>query len=102
MTRKDSEKEIFVNGRLCLLGEHSDWSGSFRRMYIVAGINYGLYARAYRLDEPVLRVRSTKDTGEVEECEYPMDENVLIESAKRGGFWSYAAGVAYVIATEFE
>ena len=68
---------------------------------IVAGINYGLYARAYQLEEPVLRMRSTKDTGEVEECEYPMDENVLSESAKRGGFWSYAAGVAYIVATEF-
>ena len=69
---------------------------------IVAGINYGLYARAYQLDEPVLRMRSTKDTGEVEECEFPMDENVLSESAKLGGFWSYAAGVSYIVATEFQ
>ena len=23
--------ELFVCGRLCLLGEHSDWAGGFRR-----------------------------------------------------------------------
>jgi hypothetical protein len=24
-------QEVFVPGRLCLFGEHSDWSGAFRR-----------------------------------------------------------------------
>ena len=24
-------KEIFVPGRICLMGEHSDWAGSYRR-----------------------------------------------------------------------
>jgi hypothetical protein len=29
----DSEwLELFVPGRLCVLGEHSDWAGGFRRM----------------------------------------------------------------------
>jgi galactokinase len=24
------EKELFVPGRLCILGEHSDWAGEYR------------------------------------------------------------------------
>ena len=28
---KDKPREIFVPGRICLMGEHSDWAGSYRR-----------------------------------------------------------------------
>jgi galactokinase len=24
-------REVFVPGRICLMGEHSDWAGSYRR-----------------------------------------------------------------------
>ena len=27
----DAQMELFVPGRVCLLGEHSDWAGGFRR-----------------------------------------------------------------------
>ena len=49
----DGALELFVCGRLCLLGEHSDWAGGFRRQNegiekgycIVAGTNEGLWVR---------------------------------------------------------
>ena len=45
-------KELFVPGRLCLFGEHSDWAGKYRTMNadiiagtaIVSGIEQGIYA----------------------------------------------------------
>ena len=43
---------IFVPGRLCLFGEHTDWAGHYRTMNadihpgaaIVTGIEQGIYA----------------------------------------------------------
>ena len=44
--------KIFVPGRVCLLGEHSDWAGGYRRIIslidkgycIITGTNQGIYA----------------------------------------------------------
>ena len=44
--------QLFVPGRLCLFGEHSDWAGHYRTMNanivpgaaIVTGIEQGIYA----------------------------------------------------------
>ncbi len=45
--------ELFVPGRICLFGEHSDWAGGHRRQNssiekgytIITGTNQGVYAR---------------------------------------------------------
>ncbi len=45
--------DLFVPGRVCLFGEHSDWAGGHRRVnsailpgqVIIAGTNQGAYAR---------------------------------------------------------
>ena len=49
---KKDQIELFVPGRLCLFGEHSDWAGKYRTMNadlvpgaaIVSGIEQGIYA----------------------------------------------------------
>lgn len=103
--------DVFVPGRLCLFGEHTDWAGAMRSTNkdiamgctIVAGINYGLYARVSRLEnERVMRIRSTTHDGDVREKEFVLDEDELGQAAQAGGFWSYAAGVGYIFATEFK
>ncbi len=46
--------ELFVPGRLCLMGEHSDWAGGYRRTHpalapghcLVAGTDQGIRVRA--------------------------------------------------------
>jgi galactokinase len=100
--------ELFVPGRVCLLGEHSDWSGSFRRFNsalrpgrtIVVGTNCGLHARV-RPHPSALVLRTVTDRGaEVTET-IPMQPRRLLEVAQGGGFWSYAAGVAYKIMTDY-
>ena len=111
MNSSDTTLDVFVPGRLCLFGEHTDWAGAMRNTNkdvavgrtIVAGINYGLYARVSKIeDERVLRIRSTTHDGIVQEKEFVLDEDVLGEAAQAGGYWSYAAGVGYIFATEFK
>ena len=101
--------ELFVPGRVCLFGEHSDWAGAFRRFNskltpgytIVCGTNQGIYARV-RPHPNKLVLRTLHSDGiSVIEDEYPMDLNVLLEVAQEGGFWSYACGVAYKVATDY-
>ena len=44
--------KIFVPGRICLFGEHSDWAGGYRRINaniekgytLITGTNQGIYA----------------------------------------------------------
>jgi len=100
---------IFVPGRICLFGEHSDWAGGYRRinveiekgLTIIAGTNHGLYA-SVKPHPSRLVMRSHLEDG-VTECsvELPMEQGALIEEAEKGTFFSYAAGVAYQVMTHY-
>lgn len=94
--------ELFVPGRVCLFGEHSDWAGGHRRtnssiapgVVIITGTNQGMYAR-YRKAEGDLVIRSTLQDGTVTDTyRVPMELSRLQQEAAAGGFFSYAAGVA--------
>lgn len=101
--------EIFVPGRLCLFGEHSDWAGAYRRvnpkigkgLTLMVGLNQGLYASvAPHPEQFILRVCEGKRTPQI--LTLPMDRRSLLAVAQKGGFFSYAAGVAYQILTHFQ
>ena len=94
--------ELFVPGRVCLFGEHSDWAGGHRRtnsalvpgVVIISGTNQGMYARC-RKRAGELVVRSTLQDGTVTDTyRVPMELARLHHEAASGGFFSYAAGVA--------
>ncbi len=94
--------DLFVPGRVCLFGEHSDWAGGHRRtnsaiapgVVIISGTNQGMYARC-RKQPGELVVRSTLTDGTVTETfRVPMTLERLQQEAAAGGFFSYAAGVA--------
>lgn len=95
--------KVFVPGRLCLFGEHSDWAGGYRclnpqleRGYtLITGTNQGLYALL--LSHPSeLIIRTSGREGAPTLCiSLPMERSALLAVAKKGGFFSYAAGVAY-------
>ena len=101
--------KIFVPGRICLFGEHSDWAGGYRRINVdvekgfclITGTNQGIYAEI----EPhpnALVLTSTTEQGEKHgPYEIPMDSKALLDEAQSGGYWSYAAGVAYQIMTHY-
>jgi UTP-glucose-1-phosphate uridylyltransferase/mevalonate kinase len=100
---------IFVPGRICMFGEHSDWAGGYRRINaniekgytLICGTDQGIYAEV----EPhptSLVLRSTGPDGSVlGPFEIPMHPKPLLEEAEKGGFWSYIAGVAYQVLTHY-
>ncbi len=100
---------LFVPGRICLFGEHSDWAGHYRRINadvekgytIIAGTNQGIYADV-KPHASKLVLWSTTDEGTRKgPFEIPMDRAALLAEAEKGGFFSYAAGVAYQVLTHY-
>ena len=94
--------KLFVPGRLCLFGEHTDWAGHYRTMNadikpgaaIVTGIEQGIYAEVEK--SSIFELYSS--AGEIEsvwqDFSCRMDEIELKRIAKSGSFFCYCAGVA--------
>jgi UTP-glucose-1-phosphate uridylyltransferase/mevalonate kinase len=99
--------KLFVPGRICLFGEHSDWAGGYRRVNsalekgytLITGTNQGIYAEV-RPHPGKLVLHSTMPDGRrIGPYEIPMSREALLAEAEKGGFFSYIAGVAYQIMT---
>jgi len=100
------KKELFVPGRVCLFGEHSDWAGGHRRQNpniekgytIVAPTNQGNYAVIRKLNSPIFKFISKplEDSLALE-----MNEEKLLKIAEEGGIFSYVAGVAHEIISSY-
>ncbi len=95
--------ELFVPGRVCLFGEHSDWAAGYRRSEpslspgraLVVGTDQGLHARVSRLPW-TLRLEARDEQGRRHgPFELPMLPEALLAAARGGGFASYVAGTAY-------
>lgn len=103
------EIELFVPGRLCLFGEHSDWSGGHRQANprlgkgytLIAGTNQGITARIRREGEAFCLTSVLPDGSNIGPYVYPWRAGELLGAARGGGFISYAAGVASVIMERF-
>ena len=98
-------KKLFVPGRLCLFGEHSDWAGGYRRNdksvapgYCIAiGTDQGIYASITPHPDMFIIRSTNSEGGEIGIQKLRMNEEELLKSAKESGFFSYSAGVAYYI-----
>ncbi|MBR1394065.1 MAG: hypothetical protein IJ559_00200 [Prevotella sp.] len=94
--------KLFVPGRLCLFGEHSDWAGHYRTMNaeiapgaaIVTGIEQGIMAEVEK--STLFEVQSVAPEIENQWQDFAcrMDEQELKRIAKSGSFFCYCAGVA--------
>lgn len=94
--------KLFVPGRLCLFGEHTDWAGHYRTMNadilpgaaIVTGIEQGIYAEVEK--SSIFEVHSEASVMETEWRDFScrMTEKELKRVAKSGSFFCYCAGVA--------
>ncbi len=93
--------ELFVPGRLCLFGEHSDWAGGYRRVCpelapgacLVAGTDQGIRGEA----EPAsaFEITSVLASGQkVGPARIAATPAALTEAARGADFFSYAAGAA--------
>ena len=101
--------KIFVPGRICLFGEHSDWAGGYRRINadlekgytLITSTNQGVYAEVNPHPTKLI-FRATLSDGERKgSFELPMERETLLAEAEKGGFFSYAAGVAHQILTHY-
>jgi len=96
----DGEIDLFVPGRLCLFGEHSDWAGQMRKFNaeilpgqaLVVCTEEGIHATASASEK--LIIKSFDNDGNVISIEYNMELTELQKAAAEGGFFSYVAGVA--------
>src|SRR5271157_4167323 len=94
---------LFVPGRICLFGEHSDWAGGYRRINaeiekgyaLIVGTNQGMYADVKSHPTKLFFRAALNDGTSMPPWEVPMERNALFEQIQQGGFFSYVAGVAY-------
>jgi len=101
--------ELFVPGRICIFGEHSDWAGGYRRINaevekgytLISGTDQGIYAEVEPHPTSLVLTSTTQEGDKVGPYEIPMEANALLEEAQNGGFWSYIAGVAYQVLTNY-
>ncbi|NER78841.1 MAG: GHMP kinase [Leptolyngbya sp. SIO1D8] len=100
---------IFVPGRLCLFGEHSDWAGTYRTVNpeiekgyaLIVGTNQGIYADAKHHPQDLIFQATLNDGRRYQTIRLPMQSTALLEEARKGGFASYIAGTAYQILTHY-
>ncbi|HJW83907.1 MAG TPA: sugar phosphate nucleotidyltransferase [Anaerolineae bacterium] len=101
--------KIFVPGRICLFGEHSDWAGGHRRtnadiekgFTLICGTDQGIYAEVAPHPTSLVLSSTSPDGERRGPYEIPLEPNALLEEAARGEFWSYVAGVAYQVVTNY-
>lgn len=94
--------EIFVPGRLCLFGEHSDWAGKYRTMNaniepgaaIVTGTEQGITATIEKSDKFEMCSTATEIAEVWEDFSCTMNTETLKDVAHSKSFFSYCAGVA--------
>lgn len=91
---------LFVPGRLCLFGEHSDWAGTYTSRNadllegraIVTGINLGIYATASKADD--FEISSFDIDGNPQSLKCEMHSKKLRELAASQSLFSYCCGVS--------
>jgi len=101
--------KIFVPGRICLVGEHSDWAGGYRRINaqiekgytLITGTDQGIHAEVSAHPTSLVLSSIAPDGTRMGPTEIPMEPKTLLEEARKGGYWSYIAGVAYQVLTNY-
>eukprot|EP01038_Epipyxis_sp_PR26KG_P011605 gene11605-15543_t len=104
--------EVFVPGRLCILGEHTDWTAEYKQdnpliengVTIVCTTNEGLYATCQEVTDSN-SLRFIHSDIHNEEHEFSInnltDINNLLALAKNDSFFSYVAGTVAAIIQKY-
>ncbi len=101
--------KLFVPGRICLFGEHSDWAGRYRQdnaelekgYTLITSTNQGVYASVQPHPNRFILKTCLSDGSRHGPYTLPMEPELLLAEAEKGSFFSYAAGVAYQILTDY-
>jgi galactokinase len=104
-----SPVQLFMPGRLCIVGEHSDWAGEYRRedstveagLCMITGTDQGIYATA-EASIGAFELRQIDSTGHPGPfLSYSTEPEALRDIARAALFDSYATGVASLILDRF-
>ena len=103
MAGENQQHSLFVPGRLCLFGEHSDWAAEYglhSGYCLVIGTDQGLAATASPIDEFSVETQLPdshgRPSGRTRRMTCPCQLDTLLEAAKdQDEFFRYCAGVAY-------
>ncbi len=101
--------KLFVPGRICLFGEHSDWAGGYRRINadiekgytIITGTNQGIHAEVKPHPTKLILTTTLCNETMMGPFKVEMNSDTLLKEAQRGDFFSYACGVAYQVLTHY-
>ncbi|NLF32244.1 MAG: GHMP kinase [Planctomycetes bacterium] len=102
--------DLFVPGRLCLFGEHSDWAAQYglaKGYCLVIGTDQGLRATAaaaddFRIDTALPTVSDDLPSRH-RSMRSAWNSSALREAAEdHGEFFRYCAGVAFVVKERFD
>ena len=83
--------KIFVPGRICLFGEHSDWAGGYRRINadvekgytLICGTDQGIHAEVTPHPTSLVLTATTPEGERVGPYEIPMEPKTLLELASQ-------------------
>ena len=103
MGNKNQQHDLFVPGRLCLFGEHSDWAAEYGLHLgycLVIGTDQGLGATVSQADEFSVETQlpdsQGRPSGRTRQMACPCQKESLLDAAKdQDEFFRYCAGVAY-------
>ena len=96
--------ELFVPGRLCLFGEHSDWASLYRKenkkiksgLAIAVCLDKGIRATAEKEDNILFLCENKK------ELKISMNEKELLERIKTDKYYAYVCSTAYLMLKEYK
>jgi len=96
-------ENIFVNGRICLFGEHSDWPSSYIKenpniiqgSSIITGIDQGISANVKKNKKFFIKNNNNK-------FEIEMNKNKLLKVVKSNNYYSYCCSVAYYMLDKYQ
>ncbi len=102
---KENQIELFVPGRVCLLGEHADWAGQYGRHVgycLVIGTDQGIGATALPADELIvetpLPTPDGRPSGRHRRIRCRLEPADLLSAATDSSeFFRHCAGVAHEV-----
>ena len=105
---KNQSVNLFVPGRICLFGEHSDWAAAYgihHGFCIVIGTDQGITATVQPSDRFMVETRLCdsfgRPNGRTRRAGCPWEPKVLLAAAHdETEFFRYCAGVAYEVLTQ--
>ena len=108
MVNSSKKIDIFVPGRLCLFGEHSDWAGQMQKYNksilpgraLVICTKEGIYATAKISDK--IKMRTAIPSGKVLTFNAELNINELGNIARSNSFFSYVAGVSKCLLEKYD